>query len=188
MNLVGFQQVIPIDVIKQSQKGDSDSFSSIYRTYFSAGYALVYRMSGNQMLAQDIMQEAFIKVMNNLTRYKFEGSFAGWIKKIVVRTAIDHLRVNKHIQFSYETDFDQLPTQTLYDFNWLEHCFDLNQIIEKLPTISRTVLILHEVEGYSHQEIADFYQKSESFSKATLSRAYSKLKQLALVKENKNAS
>jgi len=185
---IGFQQVVSIDVIQQAQQGDSKSFSIIYKTYFSACYALAYRMSGNKTMAQDITQESFIKVMRSIQNYQFQGSFAGWLKQIAVRTTIDQLNKDKKVQFVSEPEFESMPTNDLFDINWLEYCLDVDCLLEELPTTSRTVLILHEVEGYSHQEIAHLYNKSESFSKVTLSRAYARLKKLIMIRENKNAS
>ena len=80
-----------------------------------------------------------------------------------------------------------LESNDLFDLNWLEACSDLTYLLNQLSVTSRTVVLLHEVEGYNHKEISQFYQKSESFSKVTLSRAYAQLKMLALDKENNSA-
>jgi RNA polymerase sigma-70 factor (ECF subfamily) len=187
MKKIGFQQILPIGVIKLAQQGDVDSFEIIYKTYFNACYRMVFRICNNQTIAQDIAQETFIKVLRNISQYKFKGSFAGWLKRIAVCAAIDHINSKNKVTLVTYEDTDLLVSNDLFNLNWLEACSDLTYLLSQLSIISRTVLVLHEVEGYNHKEIAQFYQKSESFSKVTLSRAYAQLKVLALGKEKKSA-
>jgi RNA polymerase sigma-70 factor (ECF subfamily) len=125
--------------------------------------------------------------MKSLGDYKFNGSFAGWLKQITVRVAIDHINRDNKINVVTDEDMTLISSNDIFDFNWLESCRDLNFLLEQLPITSRAVLLLHEVEGYSHKEIAALYQKSESFSKVTLSRAYVVLKKLVLSEERKCA-
>lgn len=126
-------------------------------------------------------------MLKNINQYKFKGSFAGWLKRIAVCAAIDHINSDNKVTLVEYEDTDLLLSNDLFDFNWLEACLDLTSLLNQLSITSRTVLLLHEVEGHNHKEIAQFYQKSESFSKVTLSRAYSQLKVLVLNKEKISA-
>ncbi|NQZ82800.1 MAG: sigma-70 family RNA polymerase sigma factor [Colwellia sp.] len=184
---IGFQQVLPKSVIKLAQQGDIESFEIIYKTYFDACYRSAFRICNNQMTAQDLVQEVFIKAMKSLSDYKFNGSFAGWLKQITVRVAIDHINRDNKVNLVNDEDMTLIPSNDLFDFNWLESCRDLDFLLSQLSITSRAVLLLHEVEGYNHKEIAQLYQKSESFSKVTLSRAYIQLKKLVLSQEKKSA-
>lgn len=187
MKKIGFQQVLPVEVIKLAQQGDVDSFETIYKTYFSACYRTVYRICNNQVVAQDIVQEIFIKVLKSVSQYQFKGSFSGWLKRIAICAAIDHINSHNKISLVPDQEHGLLESNDLFDLNWLEACSDLTYLLNQLSVTSRTVVLLHEVEGYNHKEISQFYQKSESFSKVTLSRAYAQLKMLALDKENNSA-
>jgi len=187
MKKIGFQQALSAEVIKAAQQGDVESFEIIYKTYFDACYKTTFRFCNNPMSAQDLVQDIFIKAMKSLGDYKFNGSFAGWLKQITVRVAIDHINRDNKINVVTDEDMTLISSNDIFDFNWLESCHDLNFLLEQLPITSRAVLLLHEVEGYSHKEIGALYQKSESFSKVTLSRAYTVLKKLVLSEERKCA-
>ncbi len=187
MKKIGFQQVLSIGVIKLAQQGDVESFEIIYKTYFDACYRTTFRICNNPMTAQDLVQDIFIKAMKSISDYKFKGAFAGWLKQITVRAAIDHINRDNRFNVITDEDIALIPSNEVFDFNWLENCRDLDTLLSHLSVTSRTVLLLHEVEGYNHKEIAQFYQKSESFSKVTLSRAYAVLKELVLSQEKKCA-
>ncbi len=183
----GFQQQLPQDVIRRAQQGDMMASENIYTTYCSACHNLAYRICNNQMMAQDIVQEVFIKVLRQISSYRNEGSFAGWLRRIVANETVNRIRAEYRLRLVDERDIFDLTTNDLFNQDWLSACRDLDGLLKQLSTTSRAVLLLHEVEGYNHQEIADFFGKSESFSKVTLNRAFSSLKKIVLSQEKKDA-
>lgn len=186
-SVTGFQQQISQDLIRQAQTGDMLAFERIYQTYADACYTLALRISGNRTLAQDVVQEVFIKVINKIKDYRNEGHFAGWLRRIAANETINRLRSETRLHLVGEDQVENYPANNLFEIEWLNACRDLSGLLSKLNTTSRAVLLLHEVEGYSHKEIAKMYNKSESFSKITLSRAYARLRGSVLKQEQKNA-
>ncbi len=117
--------------------------------------------------------------MAGIGSYRNKGSFPGWIRRIVANETINRIKSESRLKLvTEETNFEP-ESENLFDHNWLSACRDLDNLLSHLSVTARAVLLLHEVEGYSHFEIAQLYEKSESFSKVTLSRAYNKLRQVA---------
>jgi RNA polymerase sigma-70 factor (ECF subfamily) len=183
MTATGFQQQLPNEVIRQAQAGDMLAFETIYNTYANACYSLALRISGNAALAQDIVQEVFIKIINKISSFRNEGYFAGWVRRIVANETINRIKSETRLHLVGEEEALNCPSGDLFEQDWLSACRDLDTLVTKLSATSRAVLLLHEVEGYSHKEIAELYGKSESFSKVTLSRAYASLKKIVLKQE-----
>ncbi len=181
MNLVGFQQVIPIDVIKQSQKGDSDSFSSIYRTYFSAGYALVYRMSGNQMLAQDIMQEAFIRLWNNCKKVILEKARA-FLYKVSTNLFLNQVEHQKvRLAYNKLPHRDRNHESPDFILEEKEFMIKLQNAIADLTEAQREVFLLNRIDKKTYNEIAEMLGISV---KAVEKRMHNALKKLRKIIKN----
>ena len=144
----------------------------LYRRYAARLYAVCLQYSGNDEEARDILQEGFIKIYENLVHYKYEGSFDGWVRRIMVNTALEKYR-SRHNLYRVD-DIDQIPEQNAEpdneDYAGLE-ARDLMEIIRELPPRYRIVFNLFAIEGYSHKEISDMMSISEGTSKSNLSRA-----------------
>ncbi len=144
----------------------------LYRRYAAKLYAVCLQYSGNDEEARDILQEGFIKIFENLVHYKYEGSFDGWVRRIVVNTALEKYR-SKHNLYRID-DIDQIPEQNAEpdneDYAGLG-ARDLMEIIRELPPRYRIVFNLFAIEGYSHKEISGMMSISEGTSKSNLSRA-----------------
>ncbi len=125
--------------------------------------------------AEDAMINGFVKVFKNLDSFRFEGSFEGWMRKIMVRESISHLRKRQFVVYDdtlFETNqIVSVPTATL-DLD-IEH---IQVLIDALPEGYRTVFVLYAVEGYKHHEIAELLEISESTSKSQLFKARRLLK------------
>lgn len=180
MTASGFQQQLSQDVIQQAKTGNMLALEKIYLTYADTSYNLAFRISGNQTLAQDIVQEAFIKVFTKVNNFNCDGSFAGWIRRIVVNETINRVKSESLLRLDSDSEVVEFQSSHLFGTDWLDACSDLEFLLKELSITSRAILILHEVEGYTHKEIASFYGKSVSFSKTTLSRAYSSLMKIIL--------
>lgn len=187
MSKIGFQKQLPQAVIDKAINGDMVALEMVYLTYADACFSLAFRISQDQALAQDIVQEAFIKVINKIGNFKNEGSFAGWIRRLVVNETINRVKSQSILRLVVQDEVEEPASKDLFDFNWLITCQDLEELLKNLSTESRAVLLLHEVEGYTHKEIAGLYGKSESYSKVTLSRAYKNLQKQVKEQEKYNA-
>lgn len=158
------------DLIRGSIAGDRRMQELLYRHFAPKMYAVSLRYAGNAEDAEDILQEGFVKVFRNLDKYRSEGSFEGWVRRIFVNTAIEHYRRQVNMYTVSESQ-----ENTLEDKDWsaLDKLAlqDLVNIIQQLSPGYRTVFNLYTVEGYSHKEIAELLGISEGTSKSQLARA-----------------
>ena len=166
-------------MIEQAKKLNKSAIREIYLTYKDAVFNLAFRITGERAVAQDVMQESFIKVIDKIQSYKGTGTFASWLKRIVVNQAISKLRFEDKFEPGCVSDGDELISTDLFNANWIEASMDLTSLLARLNDTMRAVFWLHEVEGLDHKEIAVLFNKTDSFSKVNLMRAYQKLKQLA---------
>jgi RNA polymerase sigma-70 factor (ECF subfamily) len=128
--------------------------------------------------AQDVLQDAFIKVFKNLKRFNKEGSFEGWIRRIVVNTALDELRKMKKRRNDIELD-DSFVQVSFNNFTEERlQAESLLKLVQGLPDGYRTVFNLFAIEGYSHKEIAEKLNISENTSKSQYSRARTAMKEI----------
>ncbi len=160
------------NIIKGCLVGNRRDQELLYRRHAPRLYAVCLQYSGNDEEAHDILQEGFIKIFENLKHYKNEGSFEGWIRRIVVNTALEKYRSNHNL---YRIDdIDTIPEPDAdpenEDYSGLE-AVDLLNIIRELPPKYRMVFNLFAIEGYSHKEISRMINISEGTSKSNLSRA-----------------
>jgi RNA polymerase sigma factor (sigma-70 family) len=121
--------------------------------------------------AQDILQESFIKVFQKIESFEGKGSLDGWIRRIIVNTALDYFRKNKDQRFQLELPEDDLAMSSEITVMETIQARELLSMIQALPTGFRTVFNLYAVEGYSHKEIAELLGISESTSKSQYARA-----------------
>ena len=160
------------NIINGCLKGDRRDQEILYRRYAARLYAVCLQYSGNDEEARDILQEGFIKIYENLAHYKYEGSFDGWVRRIMVNTALEKFRI-RHNLYRVD-DIDQIPEPNAEpdneDYAGLE-ARDLMEIIRELPPRYRIVFNLFAIEGYSHKEIGGMMSISEGTSKSNLSRA-----------------
>jgi RNA polymerase sigma factor (sigma-70 family) len=160
------------NIIKGCLVGNRRDQELLYRRHAAKLYAVCLQYSGNDDEARDILQEGFIKIFENLVHYKNEGSFEGWMRRIVVNTALEKYR-SKHNLYRVD-DIDLIPetdaAPETEDYAGLE-AVDLLDIIRELPPKYRMIFNLFAIEGYSHKEISQMVNISEGTSKSNLSRA-----------------
>lgn len=158
------------ELIEACKRKKPHAQKGLYERYAAKLYAICCRYIKEKMEAEDVFITAFTKILDRIDQYKGEGSFEGWMKRIMVNESLTYLRRNKTMYLEMEIEAaDREP-----DFNKLEndlHAEDLMKLIDVLPSGYRLVFNLYAIEGYSHKEISEQLGISENTSKSQLSRA-----------------
>jgi RNA polymerase sigma-70 factor (ECF subfamily) len=164
-------------LIKGCIRRDRSAQKALYDRYSSKMYALCCRYVKDRMDAEDVLVTAFAKIFERIEQFKGEGSFEGWIRKVVVNEALTFLRRNRSMYLEAELEAaDREPDfTTLSDHLEAE---DLMRLIQELPSGYRIVFNLYAIDGYSHKEISEQLGISENTSKSQLSRARTYLQKL----------
>ena len=163
-------------LIKQCQEQNRKAQKEIYAEFSSVLFSICLRYAENYEDAQDVFQEGFILIFNTINQFKFEGSFEGWMKRIMVNLNLEKLKKKNPLPFE---NYENLIA-THEDDDELEQDFDYQQLLEavhNLPPQYRQVFNLYVFEEYSHQEIAEMLTISVGTSKSNLSRARNLFKQ-----------
>lgn len=126
--------------------------------------------------AQDVLQEGFIKMFKNMHNYRGDGSLEGWIRRIMVHSAISRYRKAKTMVLVDDFAENKIPISSSYNNNGLE-AQDIMRIVQQLPKTYRSVFNMYAIEGYSHQEIGSKLGITELLSRTTLYRARAVLKE-----------
>lgn len=157
-------------IIQGCQKGDRICQKRLFDLYASKMLAVCMRYSRNQMEAEDLLQDGFIKVFTNLDQYKSEGPFEQWVRRIMINNAIKNCH-KKSFQNEYSAgdDIPELFEQPEVIDNMAER--ELLKIINELPEGYRMVFNLYAIEGYSHREISESLHIEESTSRSQLVKA-----------------
>lgn len=158
-------------VVARARAGDAAALEAVYRAFETPVYNLARRICRTTEDAEDVMQETFFEVCRSIRRYRGDGSLWGWIRTITASKALMRLRRNKY-RDTDELDDEFAPGRR--DDTALR--MDLEAALERLSETSRAVVWLHDVEGYTHDEIAGMMGKTPSFSKSQLARAHARLR------------
>ena len=158
--------------------GKQSAQKLLYDTYSGKMMGVCMRYTSNYEEAQDVLQDALIKVFGKIHLYKKEGSFEGWIRRIVVNTALDHIRKNKKSRETVDADsvFYLLESNDFVLENLAAE--DLLKILNTIPTGYKIVFNMYAIEGYSHKEIAEKMGFSVNTSKSQYSRAKAHLRNI----------
>jgi len=156
--------------IKQDRKAQR----SLYERFAPVMHTVCLRYVRDAAEAEDILLKGFMKVFQNLKKFRADGSLEGWIRRIIVNEALMYIRRNKHMYLEVDVT-EASEAHDLHPDHLAEE--DLLQLIYELPVGYRTVFNLYAIEGYSHQEISEMLDVSEGTSKSQLSRARQILKQ-----------
>ena len=165
--------LIPVtekELIKGCIREDRYHQQELFRRYAGKMLVVCMRYTRHEMEAEDILQDAFIKIFDNITRFEFKGSFEGWVRRIVINTALKNYSKKsfKQEQIGLE-NYPELPLEPEVYAHLQEE--ELLRLIAKLPEGYRLVFNLYAVEGYSHKEIADMLGIQESTSRSQLVKA-----------------
>lgn len=171
-----------LELIKKCLLEDRVAQLAFYKQFAGKMFAICLRYSKNREDAEDILQEGFIKVYNNLKNFKAEGSLEGWVKRIMINTALLHYRKNLKYEKNTELEAAEWETQSS-DVISLLSVKELMKHIQQLPDGYRMVFNLYALEGYQHKEIGDMLGINEGTSKSQLARARRYLMDLIKQKE-----
>lgn len=177
MKIRNLKRMTDSNLVERCLKNDRKAQLELYQNYCDAMFAIAVRYVGQPDEAEDIVQEAFIKMFQKLGDYKREVTLGAWLRKIVVNLAIDKLRVRKNMF----VDIEENQLAALTDSDWyVEDDVTprlIRSAIEKLPEAIRHVAQLYLVEGYDHQEISEILKISEVNSRTLLMRGRNKIKE-----------
>src|SRR5688500_11617393 len=158
-------------VVARAREGDDAALEALYRAFEAPVYNLARRICRTTEDAEDVLQETFFEVCRSIGRYREDGSLWGWVRTIASSKALMRLRRNKY------RDTDELQDDvTPLRREDAALRMDLETALERLSETSRAVVWLHDVEGYTHEEIAGMMNRTVSFSKSQLARAHSRLR------------
>jgi len=150
------------------KQGDIKAQNHLYDRYSGLMLGICLRYMGDKMAAEDVMIKGFMKILDKIDQFNFQGSFEGWIKRIIVNEALMKIRSLKSLEVAIDnlsdTLFETKPSSEL-------EATDLLNMINQLPLGYKTVFNLYAIEGYSHAEVAKKLGISEGTSKSQLSRA-----------------
>lgn len=183
-----FQALIADELIRRAQLGDRIAHEQIYRTYSQAVITLANGFCRDRQAAEDILHNTFIKVISKVSTYKFKAPFGMWLRQIAVNESLNFIRLQSKNKWSSidefkifdqdENSFAAFAVEKEEDISTI-FCDqnELEFLLKELPDHIRLILWLKEVEGYTHDEIADLLGKSPSYSKSIISRCYKFLRE-----------
>jgi RNA polymerase sigma-70 factor (ECF subfamily) len=165
-------------IIKACVAGKREAQKKLYDLLAGRMLFVCFRYCRNRDDAEDVMQEGFIKVFRNIHTFKFQGSFEGWVRRIIVNTAINFLSAQKQKYLFDDIEDVRIHPESDSDTVGGINEKDLLKILHMLPDGYRTVFNMYVIEGFSHAEIAALLKISEGTSKSQLSKAKAHLKEL----------
>ena len=176
-----------MELINQCKRHNRKAQLKLYNKYCDSMFIVARRFMKNDPDAEDAMQEAFIKAFQKLDQFKAEVTFGAWLKRIVVHTCIDKLKLNRlellRLDESYMNVVDQSETLMVEDGITIEQ---VKECIEMLPEKYKYVVMLYLIEGYDHQEISEILAITQVASRTQLLRGKKKLQEL--LKHQKNGT
>ena len=160
------------ELVTQAQRGDVDAFEQLYRASSGRVFALCLRMARDRERATELLQDVFVRVWEKLGSYRGESSFTTWVHRLAVNVVLEAERREKRRNGRLEDDNDEegvdlgvARTDSVHDR------LDLQQAVAALPPGARRVFVLHDIEGYQHNEIAQMTGLAEGTLRAQLHRA-----------------
>jgi len=175
------------EIVLAAQAGDEQAFTRIHRHYGNRLYTLIMRMVVRRAVADDLFQDTFIEAFRSIRSFTHAGSFGGWLRAIAVNKTLSYLRSPWHRSVLWldaalpadaeailEKDADDQPAPDTASESYRE----LVRALQQLSPLTRAVVWLYDVEGYTHAEIGGMLGRTASFSKSQLSRAHQRLREL----------
>ena len=164
----GFGQELDRLTLERARRGDMDACAAIYRRYGTACFNLALRILGERAAAEDVVQDVFVKVMNTLAGFRGDAPFGVWLKRMTANATIDALRATQRFA---DEDPEALFASMASRATEADARVDAWSLLMRLSPRARAVLVLHDVEGWKHEEIANELGMAVGSSKAQLHRA-----------------
>ena len=158
------------DVVHRAQQGDVAAFESLYHMHSAAVYALCRRMVGDDREARELVQDIFVRAWERLTSFRGQSSLATWLHRLGTNVVLEHLRSSKR-DSARLIDGDDETFGSRSPAGQLDAAIDLDAALVHLPGGARTVFVLHDIEGYSHDEISQMTGIAPGTARAQLWRA-----------------
>ncbi len=171
------------ELVQKCVSRESAAQEYLYKIFSGKMLGVCSRYAESIEEAEDIMQEGFIKIFHKIDTFRGNGSLEGWVKRIMVNTALDTFRKNKNFRHSIDIDTIEYTAETNQHVLESLGAKDLLNLIRTMPKGFRTVFNLYAIEGYAHREIAGMLDISESTSKSQYSRARVYLQKLLLTEK-----
>lgn len=176
------QPVSDVELARAAAAGDSAAFEKLYEQHHRRVYSLCLRMLGNVSQAEDLTQEVFLQVFKKIGSFRGDSAFTTWLHRLTVNQVLMHLRRRgvKLEHTSEEGDFSDVvetPLQSTRRISMVDR-LALEKAISELPPGYRTVFVLHDVEGYEHEEVSDLLGVTVGTSKSQLHKARMRLREL----------
>lgn len=164
---------VPDILVARAKSGDLEALEALYRAFETPVYNLARRICRTPEDAEDVLQETFLEVVKSIGQYRGEGHLWGWVRQIAASKALMRLRSEKlRATDELVDEASGAPPPSVVTG------IDLERALEQLSTTSRAVVWLHDVEGFTHEEIAERMGRTVSFSKSQLARAHARLRRL----------
>jgi len=171
----GFDIDVDELTLRGAKRGDMAACERIYRLYRGPAFTVAVRIVRCRELAQDVTQEAFISAFRRVSQFRGDSPFWGWLRRVVINHAISALRRRPSAEI---IAFEEYQAWEPGEQDSIGMAMDLESALAELDDDDRTIVWLHDVEGYKHKEIARLFGKTESFSKTRLARARARLREL----------
>ena len=170
-------------LIEGCVRGELTARKKVYELYAPAMMSICQRYVCNREIAKDLLHDGFIKMFTKIHTYSGAGSFSGWVRKVFVRTALEHHRRNDVLRYSIEIEDinNKIEDDDILAFEQLQ-ADDLLNCIANLPEGYRTIFNMHAIEGYTHVEIAGELGISEGTSRSQYARARQLLRKMVIKK------
>ena len=164
-------------LVQRAQQGEVAAFEQLYHRHVGRVNMLCYRLTGDKNLSEDLAQEAFIKAWEQLPQFRGESTFGTWLHRLTVNVVLGERRQTerRHARVITMDDLESLATVSHTPQPGIK--MDLERAIAALPPGARAVFVLHDIEGYRHEEIAAMTGVAIGTSKSQLSRARTLLKE-----------
>ncbi|MFT5821292.1 MAG: RNA polymerase sigma factor (sigma-70 family) [Crocinitomix sp.] len=166
-----------IKIISEIRDGNAKSFKLLYDAYSSKFKGIAYRYTNDSSVANDMVQESFIKIYKNINSYKGDGNFEGWMKRILINNCLNNIKKEKKYTFEISDVLLDRPSSEWDEAIDALSFDEILVLVNKLPIGYKTVFNLSVFEGYAHKEIGELLGISESASRSQLTKAKSKLKE-----------
>ena len=164
---------VPLDaaLLARAKRAEPAAFALIYERYRRPCYNLALRVLGDASGAEDVVHDVFLRLLGAIKSFRGDAPFGAWLRRMVANATIDELRRRQWLDLEEPPVFGELPGTG----GLPERQVEAWQLLARLPPRARAIVVLHELEGYTHRELADLFGQSESYSKSILSRAIHRL-------------